>query len=107
MSTTEEEKLLRLAIKNSLMEVAEKERIELEDIPEMKTFRPTEEEFTNPIEYAEKLYKQGAHKYGTVKIIPPASFKPPMAFDQFSEQKIPTRYQDLFKLSQGKVSDFR
>lgn len=70
----------------------------------MKVFRPTEEEFTDPIAYAEKLYAEGAAKYGTVKIVPPASFRPPLAFDQFSDQKIPTRYQNLFKLGQGKVS---
>jgi hypothetical protein len=29
----------------------------------------------------EKLYKEGAWKYGIVKIIPPKDFKPILAFD--------------------------
>ena len=48
----------------------------------MMIYRPTEEEFKKPLEYIEKLYHdQEAHKHGCVKIIPPASFKPKMAFD--------------------------
>jgi hypothetical protein len=81
--TNEEERLIRLAIKNSLIETKAKEDklLTLDDIEEMKVFRPTEEEFTNPIEYIEKLYHEGASKYGTIKIVPPASFRPPLAFD--------------------------
>lgn len=81
--TTEEERLIRMAIKNSLLEVKkeEQELKTLDDIEPMKVFRPTEAEFTSPIEYAEKLYKEGASKFGTVKIVPPASFRPPLAFD--------------------------
>lgn len=81
--TNEEERLIRLAIKNSMLEVKkeEKELKTLDDIEPMKVFRPTEEEFTSPIEYVEKLYKQGASKFGTVKIVPPPSFRPPLAFD--------------------------
>ena len=49
--TNEEERLIRLAIKNSLIETKAKEDklLTLDDIEEMKVFRPTEEEFTNPI----------------------------------------------------------
>ena len=66
---------------------------DLELIDPMPVFRPTEAEFKNPIEYVEKLYhNHKAIKYGCVKVIPPKSFKPPLAFDIKSELKMPTRY---------------
>lgn len=67
----------------------------------MKLFYPTEEEFKSPIDYVDKLYSQGVNAYGTIKIIPPPSFKPSLAFDTESDIKLPTRYQVLQKLSQG------
>ena len=74
----------------------------LENIPEMPVFRPTEEEFVNPIDYIEKLnHEHEAYKYGCIKIVPPASFKPKFVFDMEAEAKLPTRYQILQKLSQG------
>ena len=55
--------------------------------------------------YIEYLYeKEKAYRYGIVKIIPPASYRPALAFDMFSKQKLPTRYQVLQELTQGKVS---
>lgn len=50
----------------------------------MKTFYPTEEQFRDPMKYIEYLnVEEEAHKYGIVKIVPPASFCPPLAFDMF------------------------
>ena len=66
----------------------------------MPVFRPTEEEFSDPLLYIDKISSE-ASQYGCVKIIPPASFKPPLAFDVEDEMKLPTRYQVLQKLSQG------
>ena len=56
----------------------------LDDIEEVKTFYPTEEQFRDPMKYIEYLnVEEEAHKYGIVKIVPPASFCPPLAFDMF------------------------
>ena len=70
----------------------------------MKTYRPTEAEFTDPLVYIDKLIRTEdiIAKYGCVKIVAPASFKPELAFDRQSQQKLPTRYQILQELSQGK-----
>ena len=71
-------------------------------IPEMPVFRPTEEEFKNPIDYIEKIFHEHQlAKAGTIKIIPPKSFKPSLCFDTNSNNKLPTRYQVLQKLSQS------
>lgn len=68
----------------------------------MPVFYPTEEEFLCPVDYIESLYhNKNAQQYGCVKIVPPKSFRPPLAFDLNSQAKLPTRYQILQKLSQG------
>ena len=88
----EEEKMLHQAIKNSLIE---KKNINanLADIQEMVVFHPSEEEFKNPLEYIDSLYhKEEAWRLGTIKIVPPKSFKPSVAFDMQSNVKLPTRY---------------
>jgi hypothetical protein len=53
----------------------------------MPVFHPTEEEFKNPIIYIEHLMKGDAriNQYGCIKIVPPKSFRPPLAFDMKSE----------------------
>lgn len=72
----------------------------------MMTFHPTEEEFCHPILYIEKLIRDhNVHQFGCIKIIPPPSFKPPLSFDRNSSQRLPTRYQVLQDLSQGKPFD--
>ena len=65
----------------------------LSNIDEMPVFYPTEEEFVSPMDYIEKLFhEQNAGFFGTIKVVPPKSFKPTMAFDINSDQKLPTRY---------------
>ena len=62
----------------------------------MPVFYPTEEEFKRPLDYIDKLYfEMNAHKYGCVKVIPPASFKPHNVFDMKSDRKLPSRVQIL------------
>lgn len=98
--------MLNLAIKNSLREQKACASKDFSIVQEMKVFKPTEEEFRDPIKYIEGLYEQEAWKFGCVKIIPPSSFKPPFCFDTSSDRKLPTRYQTLQDLSQGKVRIF-
>ncbi|PSK36664.1 Lid2 complex component lid2 [Elsinoe australis] len=55
-------------------------RNRLHDIPEAAVFRPTEEDFRDPMEYLHKIAPEG-RKYGIVKIIPPDSWNPDFAID--------------------------
>ena len=74
-------------------EVADEPENPIDGIEEFKTYYPTEEQFREPMRYIEYLAGQGeALRYGTVKIVPPASFRPHLAFDMFSNRRLPTRY---------------
>ena len=51
----------------------------------MKAYYPTEAEFSDPLVYIEKIVNNSdAEKYGCIKIVPPASFRPELAFDMNS-----------------------
>lgn len=49
-------------------------------LQEAPTFRPTMEEFRNPIDYIHKIADEG-RRYGIVKIIPPDEWNPDLAID--------------------------
>lgn len=52
--------MIKLAIKNSLIEKENKVTESLDVIEEVKTYYPSQEEFKNPLIYVEKLYQEGA-----------------------------------------------
>ena len=49
-------------------------------LQEAPTFRPTAEEFGDPMEYIRKIYPEG-EKYGICKVIPPDSWNPSFSID--------------------------
>jgi [histone H3]-trimethyl-L-lysine4 demethylase len=50
------------------------------ELPEAPTFRPTEAEFRDPMEYIRSISDK-ASKYGICKIIPPEGWNPDFAID--------------------------
>lgn len=55
-------------------------RIRPHGLPEAPTFRPTEEEFKDPVAYMQKIAPEGK-KYGICRVIPPENWQPPFAID--------------------------
>lgn len=55
-------------------------RVRPHGLPEAPTFRPTEEEFKDPVAYIQKIAPEGK-KYGICRVIPPDGWQPPFAID--------------------------
>ncbi|KAL8737258.1 MAG: hypothetical protein Q9181_001844 [Wetmoreana brouardii] len=68
----------------------------LQDAP---TFRPTEDEFRDPMDYIKKIAPEG-RKYGVCKIIPPDTWKPGFAIDT-ERFHFRTRRQELNSVEGG------
>ncbi len=70
--------------------------IKSEPIQEAPIFRPTEEEFTDPLVFIEGIRHIG-EKFGICKIVPPESWKPPFCIDM-ENFKFKPRIQKLNEL---------
>ncbi|KAL6722178.1 hypothetical protein ACLMJK_001285 [Lecanora helva] len=68
-------------------------------LQEAPTFRPTEEEFRDPMEYIRKIRSEG-EKYGVCKIIPPDSWDPSFAINT-ERFFFKTRRQELNSVEGG------
>lgn len=76
----------------------------VQDIEEAPTFRPTEQEWKDPMAYMRSIYEEG-RKYGIVKLIPPPSWTPDFAIDT-ERFHFNTRKQELNMAEGGMQSPF-
>ncbi|KAJ5949005.1 hypothetical protein N7454_002312 [Penicillium verhagenii] len=74
-------------------------RIRPHGIPEAPTFRPTEEEFKDPVAYIQKIAPEGK-KYGICRVIPPDNWQPSFAIDT-ERFHFKTRRQELNSVEGG------
>ncbi|QQK43545.1 PHD transcription factor (Rum1), putative [Penicillium digitatum] len=74
-------------------------RIRPHGIPEAPTFRPTEEEFKDPVAYIQKIAPEGK-KYGICRVIPPEGWQPTFAIDT-ERFHFKTRRQELNSVEGG------
>lgn len=72
------------------------EEFHFEVPPEAPVFRPTLDEFANPLTYISKI-RPVAERYGLCKIIPPVSWQPPFSLD-VEKMKFTPRVQRLNEL---------
>ncbi|KAJ5099630.1 hypothetical protein N7532_006631 [Penicillium argentinense] len=74
-------------------------RVRPHGIPEAPTFRPTEEEFKDPVAYIQKIAPEGK-KYGICRVVPPENWQPPFAIDT-ERFHFKTRRQELNSVEGG------
>jgi [histone H3]-trimethyl-L-lysine4 demethylase len=68
-------------------------RLRPHGLPEAPTYRPSEDEFKDPLEYIHKIAPE-ARRYGICRIIPPESWNPDFAVD--TEVRISACYIDIY-----------
>lgn len=56
------------------------QRLRPHGLQEAPTFRPTEDEFKDPVEYIRKIAPEGK-KYGICRVVPPENWQPTFAID--------------------------
>ncbi|OQD72726.1 hypothetical protein PENDEC_c019G06070 [Penicillium decumbens] len=74
-------------------------RVRPHGIPDAPTFRPTEEEFKDPVAYIRKIAPEGK-KYGICRVIPPDGWQPTFAIDT-ERFHFKTRRQELNSVEGG------
>ncbi len=97
---------LHQAIQNSRQEYHRTE-YDKSSIPMAPTFRPSIEEFKDPIAYIASISHE-AEKYGVVKIQPPKGWNPPqvdLTAGPLASKKFPTKKQAIHKLQEGEDYD--
>lgn len=100
----EEERHLKAALKRSKLEHSMPSVSELPNVVEAPSYQPTSEEFNDPIRLWERLHEHG-EKYGAVKLIPPAGWRPKFAME-LEKLIFEAREQHLHKLANGKAFSF-
>ncbi|KAF1329798.1 Histone demethylase, partial [Globisporangium splendens] len=97
-SSRRQKKLLKLALAKSLIET---KFVKAQPLPPAKVFRPTLDEFADPIQYITRIQRE-AETTGICKIVPPAGWNPPFAIDLDDESNtFETRLQRIHQLQQG------
>lgn len=66
------------------------------NIPSAPVYYPTEDEFSDPLEYVSKIRPE-AEPYGICRIVPPKNWKPPFALD-LNSFTFPTKTQAIHQL---------
>jgi hypothetical protein len=99
--TAEEERLLKAALRVSMVE----QRVESVAIPECPVFTPTMEQWAHPMQFIRSIADVG-YKHGIVKIIPPEGWRAPCGVNKASASRpLPTRLQHIHKLEEAQEYD--
>lgn len=91
-----EERLLQQAIKNSIIDNHKQDFIP----PSAPVYRPSVEEFADPIAYIESIRAEAA-QYGMCQIVPPDAWKPTCHINMDSPVMFSTKQQHIQSLQEG------
>ncbi|SPR00706.1 unnamed protein product (mitochondrion) [Plasmodiophora brassicae] len=98
-----EAELLQQALRASIIAAHSTKVNTIDDAP---VFHPTEEEFRDPLAYIDSIRDDVEDEYGICKIVPPASWRPPVMFDDGKVETFPTRIQPIHRLQEGIGFDY-
>jgi histone demethylase JARID1 len=91
-----EQEMLQQALANSR---TSNTKVEI-DIPEAPVFRPTMEEFQDPIKYIDKILPQ-AEKFGICRIIPPPGWAYEHNMEKKAAHRFDTKLQEVNRLQES------